>query len=161
MSCYGGKFLQNHHVLRFCCLFVPFSPGVTPCYQFAKHQEKVRKDAECAFGVLVQRCHILKRPLRGWCLEDLQDLIHACAILHTMTVVERFGTTGDETADENLEGSRVCLSGRNPTNAADATADGIDLFAARVAAFENAMQSDNEHFPLKRDLVEHMNNFYE
>ena len=36
--------------------------------KFATEQEKVR--------------HVLQRPLRGWCMENLVDLVHACAIVH-------------------------------------------------------------------------------
>jgi hypothetical protein len=59
--------------------------------KFASRQEMVRKDIECAFGILVQRYHVLQRRLRGWYVEDIQSLLQCCAILHNMTVVERFG----------------------------------------------------------------------
>jgi hypothetical protein len=57
---------------------------------FAMKQEQVRKDIECAFGIVVSRFHVLKRPLRGWYVEDLRAMIHSCTILHNMIVVERF-----------------------------------------------------------------------
>ena len=33
---------------------------------FGDRQEDTGKDIECAFGVLIARCHVLARPLRGW-----------------------------------------------------------------------------------------------
>jgi Plant transposon protein len=63
--------------------------------KFAKAQESIRKHVECAFGIVVQRFHVLKRPLRGWYQEDfLSDLVHCCTILHNRIVVERFGIVG-------------------------------------------------------------------
>ena len=35
--------------------------------------------------------------------------------------------------------------------------DNVDLFSARVAAFESNMQSTYEHAKLKEDLVQHVN----
>ena len=127
---------------------------------FAKHQEKVRKDIECAFGIMVKRFHVLGRPLRGWYVEDLRNLIHACTILHNMITVERFGDVGNETSDDNIDGSGIALFGRQPIAEADAAADGVDLFAARVSACDTAIQSPHEHFLLKRDLVIHINDKY-
>ena len=124
--------------------------------RFAATQERVRKDIECAFGVLLQRFHILARPLRGWYLDDIVALLNCCIILHNMIVDDRFGTL-------DMEGPIVAphngfaLFGRRAITAQQAQADGIDLFAARVAAFDVAMQSCFEHCRLKNDLVEHIN----
>jgi Plant transposon protein len=64
--------------------------------KFARYQERVRKDIECAFGVLVQRFHVLQRPLRGWYdVDQLNDLVQCCAILHNMIVEVRQGTLVD------------------------------------------------------------------
>ena len=51
----------------------------------------------------------------------------------------------------------MCLFGRRQITAEEAIADGVDLFAARVAAFDTSMQSSYEHYLLKKDLVEHLN----
>jgi Plant transposon protein len=34
--------------------------------QIAVAKERVRKDIEAAFGMLVQRLHKIQRPMRGW-----------------------------------------------------------------------------------------------
>ena len=123
---------------------------------FATQQEKVRKDIECAFGILVQKFHILQRPLRGWYLEELKDIVDACVILHNMTVEARFGSV-DSGEQIYTNTSGFSSFGRQQITAEQAAADSIVLFAARVAAFDTAMQSSYEHYLLKRDLVEHIN----
>ena len=50
----------------------------------------------------------------------------------------------------------LALFGRPIITAEEAAQDGVDLFAARVAAFDTAMQSSTDHFELKSDLVEHI-----
>ena len=54
-------------------------------------------------------------------------------------------------------GQAFALFGRQQINHLDAIRDGVDLFAARVAAFDAAMQSCYKHLLLKQDLVEHIN----
>ena len=88
-------------------------------------------------------------------MEDLRDLIHCCAILHNMTVEARFGYLGVEEEEPNIE-KTFPLFGRQQITPAQAAADGIDLFSARMAAFDTAMQSSWKHFQLKKDLVEHI-----
>jgi hypothetical protein len=126
---------------------------------FAIAQERVRKDIEAAFGILVQRFHIIQRPMRGWYLEDLTEIVQCCACLHNMIVVDRFGPlTGNVDIDiVEASSNKFPLFGKNPINAQEAANDGVDLFAARVAAFDQRMRSSYEHFLLKKDLVEHTN----
>ena len=128
---------------------------------FAKKQEEVRKDVECAFGILVKRFHILKRPLRGWYLEDINKLLKTCVILHNMIVEERFGGAGEVEAEEYVLPDKADrtfpLFGRNELTAEEAAMEGIDLFAARAGQFNQRMQSMHEHFKLKADLVEDIN----
>ena len=125
--------------------------------KFAGVQEAVRKDIECAFGIVVAKFHVLQRPLRGWYLEDLRDLVHCCVIIHNMVVLQKRGTVGNEEADDITLGNSLALFGRNQVTNAEAIADGVDVFGARVAAFEIGMESSYEHFILKRDLVEYVN----
>jgi Plant transposon protein len=122
---------------------------------FAKKQESARKDVECAFGVLVQRFHVLQRPLRGWYQEDLVNIVHACVILHNMVVDERSGTLQLDETVTNLPNGPFALFGRRELTNSDVVLEGIDLFAARVAAFDIRLESSVEHYKLKHDLVEH------
>jgi Plant transposon protein len=126
--------------------------------QFAVYQERVRKDIECAFGILVQRFHVLQRPLRGWYQEDIVRVLHTCVILHNMVVEEKYGFV-----DSPLElppsvevGGNFALFGRTPISELEAQAEGLTLFSARLSAFELAVESTAEHLQLKSDLVEHI-----
>ena len=136
-------------------------PTETKKKKFAARQEKVRKDIECAFDIVVSRFHVLERLLRQWYVEDMRDLVHCCTILHNMIVVYRHGDLGhpgttEEDNDDQMGG--FALFGREEVTEAEAFADGIDLFAARMAAFDMCMQSPTEHHILRNDLVEHINN---
>lgn len=127
--------------------------------RFQQQQEKVRKDIECAFGVLIARFHVLERPLRNWYLEDIKNLLHCCVILHNMITESRAGRlTEEEHAAVTVGNQGVFpLFGRHQVTAEEAIAEGIELWAARVSGFETAMESSYEHELLKNDLVEHIN----
>lgn len=136
------------------------NPIETKKKQFAVAQERQRKDIECAFGILVQRFHVLARPLRQWHLEHLHNLVHACVIIHNVIVDDRSGTleVADAEDDPVTIGSNFALFGRPQVSQQAATQDGVDVFAARVGAFDAAVQSTFEHLKLKQDLVEHTSN---
>ena len=123
--------------------------------KFSAAQERVRKDIECAFGIIVQQFHVLQRPLRNWYLEDIIDLLHCCVIIHNMIVEFRHGDLGYD--EEAIEGKKFPLFGCNEITPGLASLQGVDLFAARVAAFDDAMTSSFEHYKLKGDLLEHIN----
>jgi Plant transposon protein len=127
--------------------------------KFQQHQERVRKDIECAFGILISRFHVLERPLRNWFLEDIKNLLHCCVILHNMITEARSGRLTDE-EQYAIAGGYVHgvfpLFGRHQVTAEEANSEGIDLWAARVTGFETAMESSYEHDLLKNDLVEHI-----
>ena len=119
---------------------------------FATQQEKVRKDIECAFGILVQRFHVLQRPLRNWYQEQLTDLVHCCAIMHNMIVEDCFGSLDVPGAQQDpvAVGTSFALFGKSQVTAAEAAANGIDLFSARVAKFGSNMEDSYEHELLKK-----------
>ena len=81
-----------------------------------------------------------------------------------MIVEEREGKLCEEDGFEaGLEAAATpvhSLFGRAAITEQEAVMEGIDLFAARVAAFDMAMQSSFEHFKLKQDLVEHIFNSF-
>jgi hypothetical protein len=76
-----------------------------------------------------------------------------------MIVVERYGPlTGNVDLDiPETSSNEFSLFGKNQITAQEAANDGVDLFGARVAAFDRSMRSSYEHFLLKKDLVEHIN----
>ena len=117
----------------------------------------MRKDIECAFGILVQQFHVLQRPLRNWYLEDIKNMLYACIIIHNMVVEARFSLRFDEEKARASIGHP--LFGRPQLSPEDIVQEGIDMFAARQAAFADAMRSSTLHFDLKADLVEHINSF--
>ena len=126
--------------------------------KFATEQEKVRKDIECAFGVLVQRWHVLQRPLRKWYLKEIKELLDACVIIHNMVVEARHGGRLSDEEENAARTRKFPLFGYDPMDEETAARDGIDLFALRVGVFNNRMTSKQEHYRLKKDLTEHINN---
>jgi Plant transposon protein len=123
---------------------------------FLKRQEAARKDIECIFGVLVQRFHVLQHPLRGWFQDDLVSIVHACVILHNMVVEAKYGSV-DEVINSNEApsvGSAFALFGRQEILLPDIAMEGLDLFSARMAAFDDSIQSCHEYYMLKNNLVE-------
>jgi Plant transposon protein len=127
---------------------------------FQQQQERVRKDIECAFGILISRFHVLERPLRNWYLEDIKSLLHCCVIMHNMITEARSGSLTDEEVVAvnavHCNSAAFPLFGRHQVTQEEANAEGIDLWAARVTGFETAMESSYEHALLKNDLVEHI-----
>jgi Plant transposon protein len=127
---------------------------------FQQQQERVRKDIECSFGILISRFHVLERPLRNWYLEDIKSLLHCCVILHNMITEARSGNLTDDEAQAvqaiHCNSDTFPLFGRHQVTAEEAAAEGIDLWAARVSGFGTAMESSYEHELLKNDLVEHI-----
>jgi hypothetical protein len=59
---------------------------------FCKAQEAIRKDVECAFGVLQSRFAIVKGPSRFWSRDDLNDIMTTCVILHNKIVEHESGS---------------------------------------------------------------------
>ena len=102
--------------------------------KFATEQEKVRKDIECAFGILIQQFQVLRRPIRKWYLEDIKDLLYCCIIIHNMVVVEaRFSPNFDE--EEARNASKHALFGRPQLTEEIVAMEAVNMFAARAAAF--------------------------
>jgi Plant transposon protein len=104
---------------------------------------------------------VLQRPLRGWFQEDLADILHTCVILHNMVVEARYGSIdvggdGMNFGESNQVGSTFALFGHSQITSADIEAEGIDLFLARMSAFDIGLQTCMEHYHLKDDLVEHI-----
>ena len=122
---------------------------------FGDRQEAVRKDIECAFGILVQKFHILQRPLRNWYLDEMKELLECCVIFHNIVVEDRCSLGEIEPADDDAN-RPFPLFGQQQITAAEAAADGVDLFAARAGKFGVLMESSYLHYQLKQDLVEHI-----
>ena len=105
------------------------------------------------------RFHILARPLRNWYLEDIVKIPHCCVILHNMVVEARAGDLGDY-EDIEINNNTFPLFGCPQITPAMAQMDGVNLFAARMDAFDNMIQSVTEHYKLKYDLIEHIHQHF-
>ena len=95
----------------------------------AAAQERVRKDVECAFGILVQRFHVPTKAFRKWHMEDLCDLVKCCTILHNAILEESLGDL--LSPEEEEEDIRIAMSfplfGRPRITAEEAANEGVDL----------------------------------
>ena len=83
-------------------------------------------------------------------------ILHCCVIMHNMVVEVRAGGLVG-LGNEDVSTSRdFPLFGHNQVTEGTAALDGVDLFAARMEAFDAMMLSITEHYKLKNDLVEHI-----
>jgi hypothetical protein len=53
---------------------------------FSERLESVRKDAECTFGILKKRWHILKNHILLHSKEKIDNIVLTCAILQNMLI---------------------------------------------------------------------------
>jgi hypothetical protein len=138
-------------------------PHDTASKAFTTRQEEVRKDVECAFGIIIQKFQILQRPLRGWYVDNIKDLLDCCVILHNMTIAFKDDTVvlpmvdaASEVNESTTRDRKWPIFGGNHVPVDVILANGADLFAARSAAFDTNMTSENQHFLLKEDLTKHI-----
>jgi hypothetical protein len=62
---------------------------------YAQTQESARKDVERAFGVLRSKFRIIYNPARLWSQSDLNNIMHACVILHNMVIEDEINLYSD------------------------------------------------------------------
>ena len=132
---------------------------------YASAQEAMRKDVERAFGVLLARFHILKRPARLWSRRDISNVMKACVVLHNMIVEERRDSycgsmsalqftaeaqemfaPGTAFVWETMEATEQLHGGALP--------DG--MWASMTASREGRITSPVDHHSLKLDLIAHV-----
>lgn len=53
---------------------------------FTTLQESIRKEVECAFGILQAKFQIVARPLRLWKRADIHRVVKACVVLHNLII---------------------------------------------------------------------------
>ena len=71
--------------------------------RFAKWQESTRKSVERGFGVLQRKFMILVRKQEFWFLNDINDVVFTCIILHNMMVQHRLDNDDEMESEENYE----------------------------------------------------------
>uniref|UniRef100_A0A0D3AY84 DDE Tnp4 domain-containing protein n=1 Tax=Brassica oleracea var. oleracea TaxID=109376 RepID=A0A0D3AY84_BRAOL len=123
----------------------------TKAILFAQRQEAVRKDVECAFGVLQARFAIVKNLALFWDKDKIDKIMRADIILHNMIVEdERDGYTqfdvsefqqGEDTGSSHVD---LTYSTDMPTNIAN-------MMGVRTRIRDRQM-----HQQLKADLVENI-----
>jgi hypothetical protein len=134
---------------------------------FTKKQEAARKDIERAFGVLVQRFHILKHPFLKMKWEDIVEMLNCCIIMHNMIAEYRaplqdpdwFLDVADdaEVDDEDDDRHFVSVFGTenhlsvNDINAA-APADLAHFVQRRLDSFQDKFENATLHNELLWDL---------
>jgi len=105
-------------------------------------------------------------------MEDIQNLMYCCVIIHNMMVEERkqhffvdqYGARAQESEDEKEEEEKeetkqadISLFGFSRITEENSS-DGVvrEALAARVATLSAKMEDEREHRNLQYDLVEHI-----
>jgi hypothetical protein len=77
--------ISDNGFMKWSCLICPFKIYSLASEVFwSKHLESVRKDVECAFGILKGRFTCLKLGLLLHNIDDVNYLFKACVMLHNM-----------------------------------------------------------------------------
>jgi hypothetical protein len=66
---------------------------------YAKWQEKTRKDVERGFGVLQSKFRLLTQKIEYWSIEDIVSVVNGCLLLHNWMVTVRLSRDEAETND--------------------------------------------------------------
>jgi hypothetical protein len=126
---------------------VPRSSRPTPAQMaFSAAQEAVRKDVECAFGIMQARFAFTRTPVRLWDVRDVKIAVLASIVLHNMIIDERFAHI-DSTRDEHASSE--------PEIHTD-----VDMATLQVRSLRNLdiLTDVASHRRLKSRLVQHISN---
>uniref|UniRef100_A0A0D3BP35 DDE Tnp4 domain-containing protein n=1 Tax=Brassica oleracea var. oleracea TaxID=109376 RepID=A0A0D3BP35_BRAOL len=118
---------------------------------FAQHQEAVRKDVECAFGVLQVRFAIVKNPTLFWDKAKIGKIMRACIILHNMIVEDEQDEYTHFDVSELQQGEDTRTSHVDLTFSTDIPSNIANMMGVRTRIRDRQM-----HQQLKDDLVEHI-----
>jgi len=113
---------------------------------FAKTEEAVRKDVECAFGVLQARFAVVKNPSNLWDKEKIANIMRACIILYNMIVEDERDSFTQYDVFEFKQGEEVDLT--YSVNMATNLGNKIDL--------RTKVRNRQAHQQLKNDLIENI-----
>jgi hypothetical protein len=84
------------------------SPTLPMKIFFSERQDGARKAVERLFGVLFKKWATFYRPSRLWHVEDMEIIMKACTILHSMSCDERRETfTGSSAAQMTLDSNQL------------------------------------------------------
>ena len=118
---------------------------------FALYQESVRKDVECAFGVLQSRFAIVKNPALIWDKVKIGKIMRACIILHNMIVED------ERDRYTQFDVSEFAQVEANRTSQVDfAFSTDMPSNLGNMIGIRNQVCDRKMHQQLKADLVEHI-----
>jgi hypothetical protein len=115
---------------------------------FALRQESVRKDVECAFGVLQSRFNIVRRPARLWKRKDVVNIMQTCVILHNMIVEDEKEMAMIPLDLNENPGASIALPPE--------VSNQVNPCFADVLRRNAEIRDRSKHIELKNDLVEHI-----
>jgi hypothetical protein len=111
---------------------------------FSMKQVSVRKDVECAFGLLKKRFNILASPDRSYSQRTIDLIMHGCIILYNMI-------TDDERDGGYVDNSHTITSIVAPPVTYEASAS-LTIILQR----ETHLTSELIFLNLQSDLIEHV-----
>ena len=106
----------------------------------------MRKDVECAFGVLQARFTVVKNPSNLWDKEKIANIMRACIILHNMIVEDEWDSFTQYDVFEFQQGEDVYLT--YSVNMATNLGNTIDR--------RTKIRNKQAHKQLKNDLIENI-----
>ena len=125
----------------------------------------MHKDIERCFGVLVCTFGILERPLRGWYLEEISELVTYYVIIHSTTIQERrpsfvlnnLKEPENEERDDDADAVPITLF---TLEAVEPNAEIGAVLATRVANIFSKVKDKARLYTLMREILEHISNVY-
>jgi hypothetical protein len=128
---------------------------------YAKWQEKTRKDVERGFGVLQSKFRLLTQKIELWSIEDIVSVVDCCLVLHNWMVTVRlsrdesessdwYDSTGDDDAqngDNTQNGDRRENGDGRENGDESATGDG----GIQVRGNDGNVSASNQNVAIRRD----------
>jgi Plant transposon protein len=134
---------------------------------YASAQEAVRKDVEREFAALVARWHILKQPCRLAKRDEMANVMKACILMNNMIVEASRANyesgmyaAAESSADAAEVDSFTFLWNDRASIELGTTAEHVQTWANRVAAWYAEFTSRDAHASLTKNLVAHIWNRY-
>ena len=111
---------------------------------FTTVQSALRKDVECAFGVLKARFNIIAVPGRSYSRRTLGLIMRACVILHNMIIDDERGTNLEDNYETVVSSVGPAIQNNAPPS-----------LAAKIQ-MDNEMRDSPMYTQLQHDLIEHL-----
>lgn len=84
----GLYLITDGGYIEWRCLMYPEKDPCLAIKRYSEWLESVRKDVECAFGILIGRFRLFKRGVELHKKKDIEAALKVCAILHNMLLDE-------------------------------------------------------------------------